>query len=70
MLFNKKRFSLSLLEGVLTSCAIYFITYGTLVDGTNHNGQDLADGQVFAFLYASILIVTVTLRVRRMIQTR
>ena len=63
MYFNKTRFSLSLLEGFITSCVIFFVTYGCLIDEVRYDGLDLATKNSFAFMTATILILCVTLRV-------
>lgn len=63
MWFNKKIFAFSLVEGLLTSCILFFVSYFTLTDGVMADGKDLASGASLAFMTASILIITVTFRV-------
>jgi len=63
MFFNKKIFALSLLEGILTSCGIFFFSYGCLIDGIEHDGKDMVSLETLSFMSSSILIAVVTLRV-------
>ena len=63
MWFNKKRFALSLLEGLMTSCVVFFFTYGSLNNGINHAGHDVSGRDAFTFMTSSMLIIAVTLRV-------
>lgn len=53
----------SLVEGLLTSCVVFFIPYFSLRSATTYDGHDLADLGPFSFMAASILILAVTLRV-------
>ncbi|XP_064618888.1 phospholipid-transporting ATPase ID-like isoform X5 [Lineus longissimus] len=62
ILFNKKVFAWSVIEGFLTSFALFFISYGALKDMVRPDGLDMADHHSFGVTVASILIVVVTLR--------
>jgi len=50
-------------EAIVTSLLLFFVPYGALSDTVNASGLDISNRTSFAFLVASILIVTVTLRV-------
>ncbi|KAH9519100.1 Phospholipid-transporting ATPase ID [Bulinus truncatus] len=61
-LFNKKVFSWSVAEGVISSLVLFFIPYGTFLMGVDSNGQDVTDVQTFGTVVAAGLVVTVNLR--------
>ena len=63
LFFNKRVFALSTGEAIATSLLLFFVPYGALSDTVNAGGLDISNRTSFAFLVASILIVTVTLRV-------
>ena len=44
--FNKQEFFKSALQGFLTSCVLFFLTYGAYGDKIMANGQTLNDHQV------------------------
>jgi len=50
-------------EAIVTSLLLFFIPFGALTDAVNAYGVDISNRTAFGFLVASILIVTVTLRV-------
>uniref|UniRef100_A0A2C9JYJ6 Phospholipid-transporting ATPase n=1 Tax=Biomphalaria glabrata TaxID=6526 RepID=A0A2C9JYJ6_BIOGL len=61
-LFNKKVFSWSVAEGVISSLVLFFIPYGTFLMGVDSNGQDVTDVQSFGTVVAAGLVLTVNLR--------
>ncbi|CAL1528456.1 unnamed protein product [Lymnaea stagnalis] len=61
-LFNKKMFSWSVAEGVITSLVLFFIPYGTFLMGVDSGGQDVTDTQAFGTVVAAGLVLTVNLR--------
>ena len=62
-MFNKKVFAWSVAEGFITSLILFFIPYGAFHNGLGPSGTDLSDSQSFGVVVASILVVTVNLRV-------
>lgn len=54
---------ISVVESVLTSLALFFISYGAFKDAIRTNGRDIANLQSVGYVVASYLIVIVTLRV-------
>jgi len=56
-------FAQSVGEAIATSLLLFFVPYGALSGAVNVSGGDVAGLTSFGFLIASILIVTVTLRV-------
>lgn len=66
-LFNVKVFLLSLWNGVLVACALYFFMYGAfnaIVDG---DGKDGASLNVFQTVLAGTLVIVVNLQVRQIL---
>ena len=65
LLFNKKVFAQSVAEGFITSLVLFFIPYAAFQDAMQPDGSDISGHKAFGFTVASILIVTVTLRVSK-----
>ncbi len=63
LLFNTKVFLQSVFEGIMSSLILFFVVYGAFHDTTTYSGIDVSNHQSFGFAVASILIVTVSLRV-------
>jgi len=61
-------FAQSIGEAIVTSLLLFFIPYGALSDAVNSGGIDIGNHTSFGFLIASILIITVTLRVSVVLQ--
>ncbi|KAJ7420092.1 Phospholipid-transporting ATPase IC [Pitangus sulphuratus] len=59
LLFNYKKFFLSLLHGAVTSLIIFFIPYGAYLKSMGQDGEAPADYQSFAVTAASSLIFVV-----------
>ncbi|NXR22559.1 AT8B1 ATPase, partial [Cinclus mexicanus] len=59
LLFNYKKFFLSLLHGAVTSLIIFFIPYGACLKSMGQDGEAPADYQSFAVTAASSLIFVV-----------
>ncbi|NWR39145.1 AT8B1 ATPase, partial [Tachuris rubrigastra] len=59
LLFNYKKFFLSLLQGAVTSLIIFFIPYGAYLKSMGQDGEAPADYQSFAVTAASSLIFVV-----------
>nr|XP_056704162.1 phospholipid-transporting ATPase IC [Euleptes europaea] len=59
LLFNYKKFFISLLHGVITSLVIFFIPYGAYLQTMGQDGEAPSDYQSFAVTTASSLIITV-----------
>ncbi|KHJ77749.1 hypothetical protein OESDEN_22631 [Oesophagostomum dentatum] len=53
-------FIYSVLHGMFSSLVIFFIPYGTLLNGVSHNGKDMDDYATLAFTTFTALIVVVT----------
>ena len=64
LLFNKKVFGWSVVEGVFSSLVLFFVPYLAFHDAVKPNGQDIAGHKAFGTIVSSSLIVAVTLRVR------
>ncbi|XP_053405504.1 phospholipid-transporting ATPase ID-like isoform X2 [Mercenaria mercenaria] len=62
LLFNKRVFALSVIEGILSSIVLFFIPYGALYEEVTPWGKDQSDIQSFGVVVASILVVAVNLR--------
>ena len=58
-------FAQSVGEGIISSMVLFFIPYGAFHDAVRPDGTDMAGHQAFGVAVASILLVAVTLRVRR-----
>ncbi|NXP21627.1 AT8B1 ATPase, partial [Scytalopus superciliaris] len=59
LLFNYKKFFLSLLHGAVTSLIVFFIPYGAYLKSMGQDGEAPADYQSFAVTAASSLIFVV-----------
>ncbi|CAM5113025.1 unnamed protein product [Eretmochelys imbricata] len=59
LLFNYKKFFVSLIHGIITSLIIFFIPYGAYLQTMGQDGEAPSDYQSFAVTAASSLIVTV-----------
>lgn len=59
LLFNYKKFFLSLLHGAITSLIIFFIPYGAYLKTMGQDGEAPSDYQSFAVTAASSLIFVV-----------
>ncbi|KAF7244001.1 Phospholipid-transporting ATPase IC [Varanus komodoensis] len=66
LLFNYKKFFISLLHGVITSLVIFFIPYGAYLQTMGQDGEAPSDYQSFAVTAASSLIITVNFQASRM----
>uniref|UniRef100_A0A803V4A7 Phospholipid-transporting ATPase n=1 Tax=Ficedula albicollis TaxID=59894 RepID=A0A803V4A7_FICAL len=63
LLFNYKKFFLSLLHGAVTSLIIFFIPYGAYLKSMGQDGEAPADYQSFAVTAASSLIFVVNFQI-------
>lgn len=63
LLFNYKRFFISLLHGILTSMVLFFIPFGAYLQTVGQDGEAPSDYQSFAVTIASALIITVNFQV-------
>ncbi|KAF5919069.1 hypothetical protein HPG69_003707 [Diceros bicornis minor] len=63
LLFNYKRFFVSLLHGVLTSMILFFIPFGAYLQTVGQDGEAPSDYQSFAVTIASALIITVNFQI-------
>lgn len=63
ILFNKKLFSWSVAEGVVSSLVLFFIPYGTYLTGVDPMGKDVTDTQSLGTIVAAALVLTVNVRV-------
>uniref|UniRef100_A0A8C3RSQ7 Phospholipid-transporting ATPase n=1 Tax=Chelydra serpentina TaxID=8475 RepID=A0A8C3RSQ7_CHESE len=59
LLFNYKKFFVSLIHGIITSLIIFFIPYGAYLQTMGQDGEAPSDYQSFAVTAASSLIVAV-----------
>ncbi|XP_054843035.1 phospholipid-transporting ATPase IC [Eublepharis macularius] len=59
LLFNYRKFFISLLHGVITSLVIFFIPYGAYLQTMGQDGEAPSDYQSFAVTTASSLIIAV-----------
>ncbi|KAM5191914.1 phospholipid-transporting ATPase IC-like [Mantella aurantiaca] len=62
-LFSYWRFLLSLLYGILTSIAVFFIPYGAFWQMVKQDGQVNSDYQTFAFTVATAVVIIVNLQI-------
>ncbi|NWQ71690.1 AT8B1 ATPase, partial [Neopipo cinnamomea] len=67
LLFNYKKFFLSLLHGAVTSLIIFFIPYGAYLKSMGQDGEAPADYQSFAVTAASSLIFVVNFQASQLI---
>ncbi|XP_032149470.1 phospholipid-transporting ATPase IC [Sapajus apella] len=63
LLFNYKRFFVSLLHGVLTSMILFFIPLGAYLQTVGQDGEAPSDYQSFAVTMASALVITVNFQI-------
>ncbi|CAJ0958411.1 unnamed protein product [Ranitomeya imitator] len=63
LLFNYKKFFLSLFHGVVTSLIIFFIPYGAFLLTMGQDGEAPSDYQSFAVTTATALIITVNFQI-------
>ncbi|KAG7265065.1 hypothetical protein CRUP_024305 [Coryphaenoides rupestris] len=63
VLFNFKKFFISLFHGIFTSLIIFFIPYGAFLHTMGQDGEAPSDYQSFAVVTASSLIITVNLQI-------
>ncbi|XP_058026472.1 phospholipid-transporting ATPase IC isoform X2 [Ahaetulla prasina] len=63
LLFNYKKFFLSLLHGVITSLIIFFIPYGAYLQTMGQDGEAPSDYQSFAVTASSSLIIAVNFQI-------
>ncbi|NWT04662.1 AT8B1 ATPase, partial [Mionectes macconnelli] len=66
LLFNYKKFFLSLLHGAVTSLIIFFIPYGAYLKSMGQDGEAPADYQSFAVTAASSLIFVVNFQASKL----
>ncbi|XP_015744534.1 phospholipid-transporting ATPase IC isoform X2 [Python bivittatus] len=63
LLFNYKKFFLSLLHGIITSLIIFFIPYGAYLQTMGQDGEAPSDYQSFAVTASSSLIIAVNFQI-------
>uniref|UniRef100_A0A2K5EZV5 Phospholipid-transporting ATPase n=1 Tax=Aotus nancymaae TaxID=37293 RepID=A0A2K5EZV5_AOTNA len=63
LLFNYKRFFVSLLHGILTSMILFFIPLGAYLQTVGQDGEAPSDYQSFAVTIASALVITVNFQI-------
>uniref|UniRef100_A0A8D0XAE6 Phospholipid-transporting ATPase n=1 Tax=Sus scrofa TaxID=9823 RepID=A0A8D0XAE6_PIG len=63
LLFNYRRFFVSLLHGILTSMILFFIPFGAYLQTVGQDGEAPSDYQSFAVTIASALIITVNFQI-------
>ncbi|XP_066103664.1 phospholipid-transporting ATPase IC isoform X2 [Saccopteryx bilineata] len=63
LLFNYKRFFVSLSHGVLTSMILFFIPLGAYLQTVGQDGEAPSDYQSFAVTIASALVITVNFQI-------
>ena len=66
LLFNYKKFFLSLLHGAITSLIIFFIPYGAYLKTMGQDGEAPSDYQSFAVTAASSLIFIVNFQASKL----
>lgn len=64
LLFNRRRFGLCALQGLTTSCLLFFVPYGAFAVMEKGNGTQTSDQQTFAVTVATSLILVVSVEVR------
>lgn len=65
LLFNYRKFFVSLLHGALSSLVIFFIPYGAYLQTMGQDGEAPSDYQSFAVTAASSLIIAVNFQASR-----
>uniref|UniRef100_A0A6I8RAI8 Phospholipid-transporting ATPase n=1 Tax=Xenopus tropicalis TaxID=8364 RepID=A0A6I8RAI8_XENTR len=63
LLFNYKKFFLSLFHGIVTSLIIFFIPYGAFLLTMGQDGEAPSDYQSFAVTTATALVITVNFQI-------
>ncbi|XP_069483144.1 phospholipid-transporting ATPase IC [Ambystoma mexicanum] len=63
LLFNYKKFFLSLFHGILSSLIIFFIPYGAFLQTMGQDGEAPSDYQSFAVTTSTALIIIVNLQI-------
>ncbi|XP_043834358.1 phospholipid-transporting ATPase IC isoform X2 [Dromiciops gliroides] len=63
LLFNYKKFFISLFHGILTSMILFFIPLGAYLQTMGQDGEAPSDYQSFAVTVASALIITVNFQI-------
>ncbi|KAM8962280.1 LOW QUALITY PROTEIN: phospholipid-transporting ATPase IC [Pelodytes ibericus] len=63
LLFNYKKFFLSLFHGIITSLIIFFIPYGAFLLTMGQDGEAPSDYQSFAVTTATALVITVNFQI-------
>ncbi|XP_063815685.1 phospholipid-transporting ATPase IC-like [Pseudophryne corroboree] len=63
LLFNYKKFFLSLFHGIVTSLVVFFIPYGAFLLTMGQDGEAPSDYQSFAVTTATALIITVNFQI-------
>jgi len=61
--FNKREFFRSALQGFLTSCVLFFLTYGAYGDKILPGGITISDHQLFGTIVATSLVIVVNAQV-------
>lgn len=64
LLFNRRRFFLCTLQGLTTSCLLFFIPYGAFAIMEKEDGTQISDQQTFAVTVATSLILVVSVEVQ------
>lgn len=64
LLFNRRQFFLCALQGLTTSCLLFFIPYGAFAAMEKEDGTQISDQQTFAVAVATSLILVVSVEVR------
>lgn len=60
LLFNKWEFLKSVAQGILTSFATFFLTYGAFVESVDSEGINLDSHELFGCVVSTILVLVVT----------
>ncbi|KYO28935.1 hypothetical protein Y1Q_0009772 [Alligator mississippiensis] len=63
LLFNYKKFFVSLIHGIITSLIIFFIPYGAYLQTMGQDGEAPSDYQSFAVTTASSLVIAVNFQI-------
>ncbi|XP_069784802.1 phospholipid-transporting ATPase IC-like isoform X2 [Narcine bancroftii] len=62
-LFNYKIFLITLLHGLLSSLALFFVPYGAFLENVGQGGTPLSDYQLFSVTLGTAVVVTVNIEV-------
>lgn len=68
LLFNRRQFFLCTLQGLTTSCLLFFIPYGAFTVMEKEDGTQISDQQTFAVTVATSLILVVSVEVGNIIK--